>query len=115
MIICQANFADFAVWTMKGILIECIMPDNAFFNNIADKITSFYINVILPEVIGKWFTRHYVSTGNNAERSGELGKSIEPIGTTTWCYCGLDEDVDDMIQCDSVLPYHIVSSYMSGD
>ena len=111
MIIYQANFADFVVWTMKGIFIERIKPNNVFFSNIADKISSFYIHVILPEVLGKWLTRQYVSTGKNAERSEELGMSIEPIGTTTWCYCGLDEDVDDMIQCDDVslmCKYHLL-------
>ena len=54
MIICQANFADFVVWTMKGIFIKRIKSNSAFFSNIADKISSFYIHVILPEVLGKW-------------------------------------------------------------
>ena len=97
MIICQAKFADFVVWTMKGIFIERIKPDNAFFSNTVDKISTFYIHVILPEVIEKWFTRQYVITGKSAESIEELGMSIEPIATATWCYCGLDESVDDMI------------------
>ena len=101
MIVCQANFADFVVWTMKGIFIERIKPDNAFFSNTVDKIGTFYIHVILPEGIGKWFTRQYVITGKSAESIEELGMSIEPIATATWCYCGLDESVDDMIQCDN--------------
>ena len=67
MMICQANFADFVVWTMKGIFIERIKPNNAFFSNTVDKISTFYIHVILPEVIGKWFTRQYVITGKSAE------------------------------------------------
>ena len=78
MIICQANFADFVVWTKKGIFIERIKPNNAFFSNIADKISSFYIHVILP---GKWFTKQYVSTGKNAEKSEEFGMS-----RTNWNY-----------------------------
>ena len=53
--------------------------------------------LILSEVIGKWFTRQYVITGKNAESGEEMRMS----GTKTWCYCGLDEDVDDMIQCDN--------------
>ena len=40
-------------------------------------------------------------TGKNAESIEELGMSIEPIATATWCYCRLDESVDDMIQCDN--------------
>ena len=37
--------ADFLVWTMKGIFIERIKPDNAFFSNTVDKISTFYIHV----------------------------------------------------------------------
>ena len=40
-------------------------------------------------------------TGKSAESIEESGMSIEPIATATWCYCGLDESVDDMIQCDN--------------
>ena len=32
-------------------------------------------------------------TGKSIE---ELGMSIEPTATATWCYCGRDESVDDV-------------------
>ena len=38
MIICQANFADFVVWTMKGIFIERIKPDNAFSVTLSTRL-----------------------------------------------------------------------------
>ena len=67
---------------MKAIFIE---PDYASFSKIGDKISTLHINAILPEVIGKWFTRQYIITGINAQTSEKMDMSIV-----------LDEDLDDI-------------------
>lgn len=54
--ICQVDYADFVVWTPGGIHVEHILHDEGFFIEAVDKISSFYMYGVLPEIFGKWYT-----------------------------------------------------------
>ena len=54
--LCQAQFAHFAIWTPKGIHIERIEPCVEFFHGEVAKVQLFYLRVILPELIGNWYS-----------------------------------------------------------
>lgn len=60
------------VWTMKGMFIKQIEPDNAFFNKITDKSSTVYVNILLQEMIGNWFKRQ-------RENSQEVDISVVSI------------------------------------
>ena len=94
MHISQAVYADFVVWTLKGIHIERIYPSGCFITPIIGKITTFFRLVILPELIGKWFTKSksITESTNNCTTSSNA---------TEWCYCKVDHE-DDLIGCDNV-------------
>lgn len=112
MYICKAQFADFVVWTIKGLFIEHIKPDNTLFNHVVGKINTFYISAVLSEVIGKWYTRRSVITGATSCESQQHKDEVEETGDKEWCYyCRLGDDVDDLIQCDNpschILWFHL--------
>ena len=60
------------VWTMKGMFIKQIEPDNAFFNKITDKSSTVYVNILLQEMIGNCFKRQ-------RENSQEVDISVVSI------------------------------------
>ena len=55
--IAEVAYCDFTVWPESGIHIERIIADNEFGESTVSKATSFFKNGILPELLGKWFTK----------------------------------------------------------
>ena len=53
----EANYCDFVVWTTKDLHIERIYPDASFWNALVMKATSFFTKVLLPELVGAYWTR----------------------------------------------------------
>lgn len=95
----QTAYCDFVVWAdnkFDTTHIQRIVPDNAFLDSVLPKIDIFYLNGILPEILGKWFT--VPRTPASAQTSS--GQS---------CYCGEPAD-DNMLECKSgrctVLLFH---------
>ena len=43
-------WCDFVVWTMKGMSVERIVFDEAFWKSMVEKLHSFYVNAIVPEL-----------------------------------------------------------------
>ena len=68
--------------------------DDAF-----EKIEMFVKLAILPELIGKWFTKQPVLPLKPS--SNEHNDSTSSNSTLVWCYCRRDEEFDNMIACDS--------------
>ena len=55
--ICDVDYCDFVVWTQKYIHVERILPDYLFWENTLAKATKLFKVAILPELVGRWFTR----------------------------------------------------------
>ncbi|XP_078658592.1 uncharacterized protein LOC144903975 [Branchiostoma floridae x Branchiostoma belcheri] len=55
--ICDVEYCDFVIWTNKGVYIERILPNEAFWNNIILKSKEFFDKAILPEIVGKWYSK----------------------------------------------------------
>ena len=57
----DVKYCDFCVCTFNGddtgIHIECIFRDEKFWNDCVDKAQIFFRTCILPELLGKWYTR----------------------------------------------------------
>ena len=95
---CQCLYCDFVVWSEKDIVIERIVPDRELIESALEKATIFFKYGILPEVLGKYYTKLPSTTDNlmtvsndEEETSGE---------TRVWCYCRKQE-YGIMIQCES--------------
>ncbi|XP_035689579.1 uncharacterized protein LOC118424879 [Branchiostoma floridae] len=57
MFICDVEYCDFVVWTKKGVFIERILPNAEFWDSATLKSKEFFDKAILPEIVGKWFSK----------------------------------------------------------
>jgi len=57
--ITKSSYCDFCVWTPLELFIERITPDSNFEKHVM-KATTFFKYGVLPELLGKWFTRNSV-------------------------------------------------------
>lgn len=101
-------FSDFVVWTRCGMYIERICAANEFFTIAVEKVTTFYKYGVLPELIGKWYTKKGVISGPDETQAtstrpqlvctpiDEASNSCSPL---VICYCKQPEN-GDMIGCD---------------
>ena len=55
--LCGANFSDFVAWSEKELFVERIYLDNTFISDAMDKATSFFKVAVLPELVGKWYSK----------------------------------------------------------
>lgn len=95
--VCHLKYSDFVVWTPHGIHLERIYPDVTHFTGTMEKITLFYKYAILPELVGKWYTREFIVTqpGSDNSAGNDHDDSLE-----LWCYCRRPEGDELMIGCD---------------
>lgn len=116
---CEKEFCDFIVWTEVDFHAERISIDNEFCNNIVKKARSFFINAILPELVGKLFSRPSVetvtanscarvmnslslstSTPTNSAQSDNLSCESSDL-VICICQTVYKPDKDDVIGCDN--------------
>ena len=65
-------------------------------DDASENIEMFIKFAILPELVGKWFTKQPVlplKPNSNEDTSSNL--------IPVWCYCRRDEEFDTMIGCDN--------------
>ena len=55
--ICDIEYCDFVVWTTKDVHIQRILPDPTFWYKVVEKATRLFQTAVLPEIVGRWFTR----------------------------------------------------------
>ncbi|XP_041376830.1 uncharacterized protein LOC121389299 [Gigantopelta aegis] len=53
MAVCQRNFCDFFVWTLRGDFLQRIDFDIKFWENCLNKINSFYLKAVIPELFSE--------------------------------------------------------------
>ncbi|KAK4879609.1 hypothetical protein RN001_007755 [Aquatica leii] len=58
-------YCDFVVWSKQGYFKKRLLPDEKFWKIESIKAASFYKTVILPEMLGKYFTNKKVQAVNN--------------------------------------------------
>ena len=107
-------YADFVVWTEADVHIERILPDAEFWLDLVSKATEFYKKCLLPELVGKFYSRSsctlpdHLLTDTDTEilplSNTNHGKESEiaSILPQKWCYCGRQEEKGrPMISCDN--------------
>ena len=59
---CNALYCDFVMWSENEMIIERILPDDAFMEHATEKATEFFKHAILPELLGKYYSRARASS-----------------------------------------------------
>ncbi len=85
------KYCDFIVWHASGLHTERLLPDHQRIGEILPKVEQFFRLCVLPELVGKWFTR----------RKALLVAScpIEDDDNEKWCDCK-ESKGGVMIGCD---------------
>jgi putative phage-type endonuclease len=76
MLITEKEFCDFVVWTQEDMTVQRIEPDQDSHDEIVTKSTNFFVQVVLPEIMGNFVTRDMLESkkkkaDENAQKSGE--------------------------------------------
>ena len=79
------KFCDFFVWNDKDTFLATIHVDTEIQADIWSKTKSLFCNILLPELVVKYFTNSI-----NSDKSQDK-----------WCICQMSEDEDDVIMCES--------------
>ena len=105
--VCKFSYGDFVLWSQNGILTERIYIDTHFLESKMDIVRHFFVYAILPEIVGKWYSRRPL-----ADTDGIVDISDPQQSTTAddeeqeddpdkpWCYCG-QPSYGEMILCDN--------------
>ena len=75
------------LWTMKDYCLIEVKANEIPQGEIVTKSTLLFQNVILLELLSKYFAENKNQSVVNTENS--------------WCFCRMGEDEEDMIQCDN--------------
>ena len=97
----QIESGYFVVWTEKDLHIEQIMFDNNMWKEICEKSRHIFVTAILPELVGKFYSRlpfsqPLSSVENNVKPKVKSRENTEEL----WCFCAQVES-GSMICCDN--------------
>ena len=115
LLVSNADYCDFVVWTLKDMLVLRIEPDVERFEEFKTKAKDFFLNIVLPELIAKKYTSQLTKASSIKSSCSVSKKKPEKQkkkkSKELWCYCKRDEDYDDMVGCDNddceIQWYHI--------
>ena len=118
LFVCDVEYCDFCMCTFASdqdestLHIERIYKDETFWDECLAKAKQFFMTCLLPELLGKWYTRPTVPQRDNsqcerAEQSSNSDQSnnmdqLQQIQQNqgTFCYCH-GPDTGTMIGCDN--------------
>lgn len=83
----ELPYCDFVIWSKSSLYVERIFYDEEFCEEKILKALKFHENVIMPELLGKWFCK---------QKHGICETS------QVWCDCQKVENDKEMIQCANV-------------
>ena len=108
MFVCDVSYCDFCVCTFtcddpeSGLYIERIYQDPSFWENCLSKAEHFFKVCLLPELVGKWYTRPIVKPSGD-ENNPNLDNATSNNSSDhkqLYCYCNGPES-GTMIACDN--------------
>ena len=82
MKVCQADYCDFVVWRPTEITVIRIIPNKTFIDSAIDQATKFYKFGVLPELIGKWYSKIPTFSGSDSSLQIATNISNETVSTT---------------------------------
>ena len=94
MYVTGCSYCDFVVWHSASLHTERLLPDTSLITEALTRAKQFFSLCILPELVGKWFTRR-------REDICEVEVSdTDSADEGTWCYCK-ESKGGDMVGCDN--------------
>ena len=87
--LCGANFGDFVALSEKELFVERIYLDNTFISDAMDKATSFFKVAVLPELVGKWYSKVPMQSTADAVPGPSVSHSEDM--RELWCFCRQEE------------------------
>ena len=88
------EYCDFYVWTEQDFHYERIYPDIEFWSNCLKKCKDFFRLCLLPELVGKFYSRMTLCDEINEDKVNQLSPD-------TFCYCN-GPDEGGIIACDNM-------------
>ena len=100
MHVCNLDYCDFIVWSESDrMLVDRVYRDTKFFDDIIDDLQHLFVYGVLPEIVGKWYSRKPAANSNNAVAPDPLPEDDEDYDKV-WCYCNQPSH-GEMILCDN--------------
>ena len=62
--VCKLSYGDFVVWMERGITVERIIVDSAFYETIMGEVHHFFVYDMLLKIVRKWYKRKPVADCN---------------------------------------------------
>ena len=92
------------IWTKQDIRIERIFPDDTFWSEHNQKLSHFFKVEILPELLGKFFSRPQTTQNPSEVSLSHCDTTVDETDSTRvkYCYCQ-EEKEGEMIGCDNPL------------
>ena len=103
--VCRANYCDFVVWREEELFVQRIYPDDTFVDSALEKCEQFIKVAVLPELLGKWYSKEPLKKLNSAsleDDNDQTGTDHDDTGLC--CYCRKEES-GQMITCDNAECY----------
>ena len=114
--LCGAKYCDFVVWREDELHIERIYLNKDFIRNAFDRASTFIKVGVLPELVGKWFSKAPLHQGSTATTdrqnavSSTVTRSTDGREKKLYCICQQEES-GRMIACDNeacpVIWFHV--------
>ncbi|XP_060075799.1 uncharacterized protein LOC132555468 [Ylistrum balloti] len=110
LFVCEKEYSDFVVWTNVDYHAERIDVDQELCKEIVKKSSTFFLRAILPELIGKLYSRPLATSSiiNSAEQRTDISPSVSVQDTSEdsnrlICVCQsvYNPDTDSVIGCDN--------------
>ena len=107
MKICEVSYCYFVVWSPNELIINKIDYNNGFVETALSKGLTFFMHGVLPELVGRWYSRlASTCTKKNTSENEDSGSDDDK-----WCYCRGSAALGDMIGCDndscSIMWFHM--------
>ena len=101
---CQLEYGDFVLWVENGLAVERITRDTTFYEQNADSVKHFFVYGILPDIVGKWYSRKPVANTDGIVSLPETVEATMPDEAEDfeklWFFCR-EPSQGNMILCDN--------------
>ena len=97
---CDFVLCAFGHHGMAGLVHQGLLPDTDHWKTVVPKLTNFWRISVLPEVLGRWYTRRHDV------------KAVESISVSI-CYCRT-ATMEDTVTCSNPKPNCSVPLFLFG-
>ncbi|XP_065189567.1 sushi, von Willebrand factor type A, EGF and pentraxin domain-containing protein 1-like [Sycon ciliatum] len=100
MLVCKVQYCDFVVWNEGQLFVERICADTDFIREAVPGAQKFFQCAVLPELVGKWFTKTFSTLP--ADASSAATSASEPLGAASTTSTADQERPPEFCYCKSV-------------